>query len=111
MRIIETENNGRESVRWRTNELKFTKVVGRMGSSSGPSMNGYRFESYSIGEVAATFERHLGTKVINTTGLEGKFDFEVKLDIYKPETYSGGFKELGLELSDEKRELDVIVVE
>jgi uncharacterized protein (TIGR03435 family) len=92
-------------------DLKISKVEGRSGSSSGTSMNGYRFNSSSINDLARTFQWILGMKVINKTGLKGKYDFEIKLDMDKPETFSDGFKQLGLKLSDDKREFEVIVVE
>lgn len=91
--------------------LKVKKVEDRSSSSHGTTANGYKFESQSIDEVAEVLGKELGIKVINETGLEGKYDFEVKMDIFEPKTFSGGLKEIGLELLDEKREIDVIVIE
>lgn len=72
---------------------------------------GYRLKSSSMDDLVPILEKYTETKVFNETALEGRFDFDLAMDHWHPETVYGAVEQLGLELVKETRNLGVIRIQ
>ncbi len=62
--------------------------------------------------LAATAQRVLGKPVIDETGLQGRFDFELTWEVGKPASFLEAVRaQLGLELAEVRRPLEYLVIE
>ena len=65
-----------------------------------------------INQLSAAIESVLGLPVVNETGLQGKFDWDLLFDANVSDSIIDAvWKEFGLKLTPAKREVDVVVVE
>lgn len=66
----------------------------------------------SIGSLADALESQMGQPVVDETGIEGKYDIELKWDGEKRETVFAAIREqLGLELREAKRPIEFTIFE
>jgi ankyrin repeat protein len=90
--------------------LELHKVPDDRNYSYGTSETGYKFQACFIEHLEEALEQELGIEVVNETGLEGKYDFEVEMNLFRPETFAEGLKEIGLELVDARRSIEIIAI-
>jgi hypothetical protein len=72
---------------------------------------GYRFRNSSMDDLARVIEKYVVTPVLDETGIEGGYDFELAMDHWIPGTVCRAVEQLGLKLVKTTRNLDVLVIE
>lgn len=87
-------------------EVADTKTVGMTHRGGLEMVNG------SLGNLASSLEYELKRPVVDETGIEGNYDFELSWDPESPESVFRAVREqLGLELRPAKRPIEFLVVE
>jgi hypothetical protein len=81
------------------------------GTHDTPAGFGYSFRNSTMEDLAEVLQKYAETPVVNETGLDGAYDFQLAMDHWKPKTAWTGVEKLGLELVEAKREITVLRIE
>ncbi len=101
--------------RAKAGSLRMTPVAADGQSTWGTARTSgglrYRFRAASMEDLCWVLEGYTDAPVIDETGLAGRFDFELTMDHWKPETVFPAVEKLGLKLSKQKKEMEVLQIE
>lgn len=71
---------------------------------------GYKAGAASMAELAKIVARYVDEPVLEETGLEGNYQFELAMDHWQPKTVFPAVEKLGLKLVREQRDLNIMRV-
>ncbi len=80
-------------------------------SKAASTASGYSFEAWDMRELARFLAMNLSKTVVNETAIKGAYTFELKMDGSTQTELLAAVKELGLELKEAQRPVEVIVVQ
>ena len=100
-------------------ETQAVRFAPRMGADQRISAHHIIATRFSLSQLSDTFARQLGRPVVNQTGLDGEYDFELELtpDESHPSPTDPAFllsalrDQLGLTLRSEKMAMDILVID
>jgi len=79
----------------------------KWGTAQTPGGFGYKADSASMADLAGIVGKYVDEPVLDETGLDGNYQFELAMEHSKPETVFPAIENLGLKLVREKRNLNI----